>query len=593
MGFSVKGFMQSHEIYQFLLCLIVFLLLTSIFTYFTIYVIKTSIKLIGLGAEDEIIITEYEKAKKSAKITKALSIFDKVFTLVVCTLLIAFFGVSACVNIESTKAVGDIPVIQVVKSSSMESRYENNDYLFKNDLTDQISTFDLITVYKLPNEEDLKLYDIVVYEVDNVLVIHRIVEIEEPNAEHSERYFRLQGDAVHYPDKYPVKYSQMKGIYRGERIPFIGSFVMFMQSPAGYLCILLVLFVLIALPIAEKKILKAKMARLIAIGYLSADGALASTTLTKEETDSIKEVLEEKQPIVENETAITSSPQILYTEVPNDNFKPVLEEETLVIKEWYETAGKGKTFREKHDTASSEVLYRYNEIVKHLYKIKGLHVWEGKAFETYKKGRTSIARLAFKGKSLYAYLAINPNDLQDTKYIYQDASNIKAYENYPTKVKVSSDRQIKWVNELVSKIAKDSGLYMYAMTTLFSIKGSDKTFEQKLKEISSEMLSRYELITSHLTSIEGIKAKQSKKHVAYRLGNKAVAKLKIIGKTLNVYLNLQPKKFKNTKYKLIDVSSKKSHESYPMRVKITSDRQAKWAIELIDVLVGPTDKVGG
>ena len=253
--------MQSHEIYQFLLCLIVFLLLTSIFAYFTVYVIKTSIRLIGLGAEDKIIITEYEKAKKSAKITKALSIFDKVFTLVICSLLIAFFGISACVNVESTKVVGDIPVVQVVKSSSMETRYENNAYLFENDLTDQISTFDLITVYKLPNEEDLKLYDIVVYEVDNVLVVHRIIEIEEPNGQHSERYFRLQGDAVHYPDKYPVKYSQMKGIYRGERIPFVGSFVMFMQSPAGYLCILLVLFVLIALPIAEKKILKAKMTR--------------------------------------------------------------------------------------------------------------------------------------------------------------------------------------------------------------------------------------------------------------------------------------------------------------------------------------------
>lgn len=573
--------MSGFNVYVFLICLIVFALLTVIFTCFTVYVIKTSVKLINLGAEDEKIKTEYLKTKNATKRARALSIFDKVFSLVVCVVIIAFFGVSACVNIESTKIVGDVPVIQVVKSASMASKYEKNEYLFKYNIQDQIQAFDLITVHKLPKEEELKLYDIVVYEVDDMLVVHRIVGIEEPNAEHSERYFRLQGDAVHYPDKFPVRYSQMKGIYRGERIPFVGSFVVFMQSPAGYLCILLVLFVLIALPIAEKKILKAKMARLIAIGYLSADGELASTTLTKEEAESVKEAIQEKLPIIEGETAVTSSPQILYNEVSNDNFKQGLEEERFVIKEWYESAGRAKTFREKHDTASSEVLYRYNEIVKHLYKIKGLHVWEGKAFETYKKGRTAIARLAFKGKSLYAYLAINPNDLQDTKYIYQDASNIKAYENYPTKVKVSSDRQIKWVNELVSKIAKDNNLYMYAMTTLFSIKGNDKTFTQKLKEISSEMLSRYELITSHLTSIEGIKAKQSKKHVAYKLGNKAVAKLKIIGKTLNVYINLSPKKFKNTKYKFIDVSSKKSHEGYPMRVKITSDRQVKWAIELI------------
>ncbi len=585
--------MSGFDVYVFILCLIVFLLLTAIFTFFTVYFIKVSLKLIRLGAEDEKIKIEYEKTLTVSKRTKALSFLDKVFSVVVCVLIIAVFGVSACVNVESAKIVGDVPVVQVVQSSSMATRYEGNEYLFKNNVTDQIQTFDLVTIHKLPDEMDLKLYDIVVYEVDDMLVIHRIVGIEEPNAEHSERYFRLQGDAVHYPDKYPVKYSQMKGIYRGERIPFIGSFVMFMRSPAGYLCILLVLFVLIALPIAEKKILKAKMARLIAIGYLSADGALVSQPLTKEETDSIKEVLEEKQPIVENETAITSSPQILYTEVPNDNFKPALEEETLVIKEWYETAGKGKTFREKHDSASREILNRYNEIVKHLYKIKGLHVWEGKAFETYKKGRTPIARLAFKGKSLYAHLALNVKDYENTKYVYTDASSVKAYKDYPMRVKVSSDRQVKWVNELVSEIAKKNGLYMYAMTRLFSIKGTDKTFEQKLKEMPIEMLLRYELITNYLTSIEGIKAKQSKKNVAYRFGNKAVAKLKIIGKTLNVYLNLQPKKYRKTKYKFIDVSGKKVHASYPMRLKITSDRQAKWAIELINALVDPTDKGGG
>ena len=573
--------MSGFDVYVFILCLIVFLLLTAIFTFFTVYFIKVSLKLIRLGAEDEKIKIEYEKTLTLSKRTKALSFLDKVFSLVVCILIMAVFGVSACVNVESTKIVGDVPVVQVVQSSSMATRYEGNEYLYKNNITDQIQTFDLVTIHKLPDEMDLKLYDIVVYEVDDMLVIHRIVGIEEPNDKHSERYFVLQGDAVHVRDKFPVTYSQMKGIYRGERIPFIGSFVMFMQSPAGYLCILLVLFVLIALPIAEKKILNAKIARLIEIGYLTADGVLASQPLTQEETESIKEVLEEKEPIIDDETAITVSPQILYTDVSSEKFVQGLEEETFVKKEWYETAGKGKTFREKHDSASKEVLDRYNEIVKHLYKIKGLHVWEGKAFETYKKGRTPIARLAFKGKSLYVHLALDVKEYENTKYVYTDASSIKAYKEYPMRVKVSSDRQVKWVNELVSELANKSGLYMYAMTTLFSIKGSGKTFEQKLKELSPEMINRYTLITDYLSSIDGVREKNSSKHATYKKGSQAIAKLKIIGKTLNIYLNLQPKKYRKTKYKFIDVSNKKAHESYPMRVKITSDRQAKWAIELI------------
>ena len=573
--------MSGFDIYVFLICLIVFVLLAGIFTWFTVYVIKTGVKLINLGAEDEKIKIEYVKTKNATKRARALSIFDKVFSLVVCTLVIAFFGISACVNIESTKTVSDVPVIQVVKSASMATRYEENEYLFKYNIQDQIKAFDLITVYKLPDEKDLKLYDIVVYEVDDMLVVHRIVGIEEPNAEHSERYFRLQGDAVHVPDKFPVTYNQMKGIYRGERIPFIGSFVVFMQSPAGYLCILLVLFVMFAIPIVEKRLLKIKLARLIEIGFITDDGEIINEPLTQTETESIKEVLEEKEPIFENETAVTVSPQILYTDVSSGNFEQGLVEEKFIKKEWYESAGKAKTFREKHDTASNEVLYRYNEIVKHLYKIKGLHVWEGKAYETYKKGRTPIARLVFRGKSLYAYLALNPSDYLNTKYVFIDASSIKVFKDYPMRVKVSSNRQIKWVNELISEIAKKNGLYMYAMTTLFSIKGTNKTFEQKLKELSPEMKNRYALITDYLSTIEGVNVKNSRKHVTYKKGSQAIAKLKIIGKTLNVYLNLQPKKFKNTKYKFIDVSSKKAHETYPMRVKITSDRQARWAIELI------------
>ena len=573
--------MSGFNVYVFLICLIVFILLTGIFTWFTIYVIKSSLKLVSLGAEDEKIKTEYVKTKNATKRARALSIFDKVFSLVVCALIIAFFGVSACVNIESTKMVGDVPVIQVVKSASMASRYEKNEYLYKNNIQDQIQAFDLITVYKLPDEKDLKLYDIVVYEVDGMLVVHRIVEIEEPNAEHSERYFRLQGDAVHSPDKFPVRYSQMKGIYRGERIPFIGSFVVFMQSPAGYLCVLLVLFAMFAIPIADKKIFKAKLKRLVEIGFITNDGEIVKEPLTEEQTQIIKEVIEEKTPIIEEETALTVSPQILYTDVSSEKFVQGLQEEPFIKKEWYESAGKPKTFREKHDTASKEVIFRYNEIVKHLYKIKSLHVWEGKAFETYKKGRVPIARLVFRGKSLYAYLALNPKDYENTKYVFTEVTSSKTFKDYPMKVKVSSDRQIKWVNELINDIAKNNDLYMYAMTTLFKIKGNDKTFEQKLKEISADMRARYNYIKDNLDGLDGIKLKQSNKHVTYKKGTQAVAKLKIIGKTLNVYINLSPKKFKDTKYKFIDVSNKKSYQNYPMRVKITSDRQAKWAIELI------------
>ena len=161
------------------------------------------------------------------------------------------------------KQATKFPVYRVVYSNSMSDKYAKNEYLFKNNLNDQFYRFDLIKTHPLPKEEDLKLYDIVVYEVDDVLLVHRIVGIEEPNSSHpNQRHFLLQGDLVEYPDKFPVRYDQMKAIYHGERIPNVGSFVMFLQSPAGWICIILIIVTLFSVPVLEKKVDKALEERL-------------------------------------------------------------------------------------------------------------------------------------------------------------------------------------------------------------------------------------------------------------------------------------------------------------------------------------------
>ena len=143
----------------------------------------------------------------------------------------------------------------------MANKHSKNTYLAGID--NQVQTFDLIKTYPMPDVDELKLYDVVMYERDGDVILHRIVKIEAPNEKHPNDYwFTFQGDAVAYPDSDPVTYGQMLGIYRGERTPFIGSFVMFMQSPAGYLCILLILIAMIATPLMERALQKAKDRRM-------------------------------------------------------------------------------------------------------------------------------------------------------------------------------------------------------------------------------------------------------------------------------------------------------------------------------------------
>ncbi|MBR2022919.1 MAG: hypothetical protein IJ996_00185 [Clostridia bacterium] len=249
--------MNSYDIYVLLLCVVVYVMLVSLTAVMVGVITKQSLKLIACGAEDETIKKEYAKAHTK----RAHSWVDTILPTIFGVLFILVFAFSIYVNIQEKSTFENVATLRVVNSASMSYKHEKNKYLDANGLNDQFDTFDIILTYKLPAEEDLKLYDIVVYEVDDALVVHRIVGIEEPTATHPERHFLLQGDAVERPDRFPVLYEQMRAIYRGQRVPFVGSLVSFMQSPAGWICVLLIIVATVVSPILDDKLEKARKQR--------------------------------------------------------------------------------------------------------------------------------------------------------------------------------------------------------------------------------------------------------------------------------------------------------------------------------------------
>lgn len=261
--------MSGYDIYVFILCFIVFSIFTVLFTYMIYMITKLQLKLMKHGHMDEEITTEYEKEKSASLV---LTWASRLLSWLICLVFGVAFVFSLWLTATEDRPANGIPSIKVVKSESMATKHKENTYLVENGLNDQIQMFDLVICRHLPAEEELELYDIVVYKKDDYHVIHRIVGIEEPNEKHpNERHFLLKGDANKHSDEFPVLYSQMQGIYEGFRIPFVGSFVLFMQSPAGWLVILLVIFAMVGTPIVEKKWIKARTERLIAIGVIASE----------------------------------------------------------------------------------------------------------------------------------------------------------------------------------------------------------------------------------------------------------------------------------------------------------------------------------
>lgn len=263
--------MSGFELYVFVLCLIVFVSLTALFGVMLHVLLKQGHKAIKHGLEDERIKTEYIK---EAKRKGALNVICTILSGLLLVAVLVPFASAVQMQLTDDKVTGDSPVPKIVLSDSMSRKRDTNDYLFKNDLNDQFEMFDLVLTHELPDEFDLELYDVVVYDYEGTLIIHRIIGIEEPNEQHPDhRHFLFRGDAEKFSDEFPVLYSQMRAIYKGEKIPRVGSFLAFLQSPAGYLCILLVIFAVFATPIAEKKLWNAKVARLKEIGFIEEDKA--------------------------------------------------------------------------------------------------------------------------------------------------------------------------------------------------------------------------------------------------------------------------------------------------------------------------------
>ncbi len=557
--------MQNFSAYQFFLCFFVIAILTVIFTAMTIYVVKVNCRFIALGAEDEKLKIEYEKqqARKQSLIAK---IMDKIALVFFTLIFFALFTFGVVITVRENTVIGKIPTLKVVQTGSMSYVNEYNKYLKEGEVEDHIQAFDLIVVHELPKVEDLKVKDIVLYEIDGYLLVHRIVGIELPNEEHpDEIHFLLHGDANELPDKFPVKYEQMRGIYRGERIPYIGTFVSFIQSPAGYLCMLIVIFATFAVPFAEKKIEKKKVARLVEIGVINEEGDV---------------------PPVDN---ASPAEEVAFESAIDEQAVTAVEANVLlaVSKESpFASFGKPKSFEEKLSQSGELASFAYDEVVLTLCRIDKIRAIRGFKGETYRCKNKAVCKLTIRGKTLNVFLALSPQEFENTKYRFEDVSESKAYANYPMRLKLTSKRQIAWAKELILTLADKNGFAVAKepITNLKDLFGSfkkAKSFQYKLRTANETLKARYKEITTFLNSFEKIRVIRGKKGETYKRGSVCVCKLTIRGKTLNAHIGLEPKKFENTKYIFKDLSESKVYANYPMRVKVSSDRQVRWVKELL------------
>src|SRR5690554_5654787 len=110
----------------------------------------------------------------------------------------------------------------------------------------------------------------------------------------------------------------------------------------------------------------------------------------------------------------------------------------------------------------------------------------------------------------------------------------------------------------------------------------DYSFTSRLHMADEAAMDRFNELKNYVLSYEGVTVSTTWRQETYLFKNKSVFKVRINGKTLNVYFNLNLDDFKDTKYIFIDRSDVKAHQSTPLQYVIKGPRKLNWAKELID-----------
>lgn len=117
-----------------------------------------------------------------------------------------------------------------------------------------------------------------------------------------------------------------------------------------------------------------------------------------------------------------------------------------------------KSFTAKLMQSADEVKIYYAELANYILshnKVRNRVSWTNSSFYA---GRKALARFAVRGKTLYLYLALDPQEFENTKYFVSDESDVKRYEAVPLRVKVKSERGVKFAKELINILTERTGL---------------------------------------------------------------------------------------------------------------------------------------
>ena len=129
---------------------------------------------------------------------------------------------------------------------------------------------------------------------------------------------------------------------------------------------------------------------------------------------------------------------------------------TVIVGESELKVGYNRSFTAKL-VQSEDPLKGFYSVIKNELLRYGLKQRMSTGNESWYRGRTTYAKFAIRGKTLSLYMALDPDEFEGTKYNFRDTGNVNKYGKVPMRMKIKSDRSVRWVKELIATMAEKKG----------------------------------------------------------------------------------------------------------------------------------------
>lgn len=114
------------------------------------------------------------------------------------------------------------------------------------------------------------------------------------------------------------------------------------------------------------------------------------------------------------------------------------------------------------------------------------------------------------------------------------------------------------------------------------------SFIERLSEMDESVIEWHAQLQEHLTSYRKVKSRYSARCDSYRMGRDLLAKMAIGGKTLKLYLAVDPEDaaLDDGKYHQRDLSETSAYQEVPFMLPIRSNLAVRKACRVIDYMMG-------